>query len=171
MSDKVGYVGNANAELISFEENVFKNKEDKEFVTYKVNFDIKQIWNETTEEFEDYADDGFEANSLHTRPSYLLWLDPDVKEGKERSSMEYSVTTIEKAFDIEINSAKDFSVEELTKKLAGRMARIKCKKGRNEAYTEVEFVNNIDYKPQAKKATGDDATAIKSTLESYFGTK
>jgi len=51
------------------------------------------------------------------------------------------------------------------------MCRIKCKKGDNEAYTEVEAFYNIDYKPQARKATGEEATAVTSALDSYFGTR
>jgi len=171
MSEKQGYVGNANAELVSFEENVFTSKKDIEYVTYKVHFLIKQIWDNVTEEYVDYADDDFNAESYHIKPNYLLWLNPEVGEGKKMSSMEVSVNTIENAFDMEIKTAKDFSVEELTKNLAGKMCRIKCKKGDNEAYTEVEALYNIDYKPQARKATGEEATAVTSALDSYFGTR
>jgi len=168
MSDKVGYVGNAKAKLVNFEENVFKANSGVQYVTYKARFNITQIWNPTTEEFEDYEDDDFNSQSLHTTPDLTLWLDPVPKEGKDKSSMQRSVESLEKAFDIEIKTAKDFSVQELTKKLAGRMARIKCKKAKNEAYTEVEFVNNIDYKPEAKIATGDDATAVQNALNTFF---
>jgi len=166
MSDKVGYEGRANAELYKIEYNEFSSK-GVDYKVYKITTILKELWDSTLEEYVKYEDSDFNAKSFNVFGEYTLWLGAQIREGDTLTATQKAKALIQKVFDIEINNPEEFLPNTLMERLKGKKCNVSCSV-RDEKYTKVDFLNNIDGVISTKDMPeGEKKTLIESLLSGW----
>jgi hypothetical protein len=168
MSDKQGYEGRANAELFKIEYKPFEAKDGTKYETYKLTCILKELWDADLEEYTKYDDkDDFNADSYNVFGEYTLWLGNRVNEKTGKTSTQMARETIQKVFDIEIKEPEDFFPNVLMDNIKNKRLNVVCSI-RDEKYTKIDFINNIDGKAPAKKITDDEKSSIADVLKASW---